>query len=209
MLRIIVVAKRKDETISYDLEIPAEIEIRELAPTIATALGWSHQDADASAKYAVYVPSQNRHLSPDETLATAGVWDGAQLEFQLQAKAIDTTIIVPWSPIKLITSAGTEYRITTSPSILGRRTTSNAEMTNLVDFGHESNGKSVSRQHAKIEWRNNSWNITPLHGTHNQTLVNGERVTPGLDKEFFPGDTIILGDVQLVVEIIEETETIV
>ena len=51
--------------------------------------------------------------------------------------------------------------------------------------------RTVSRQHAKINFRDGSWSIEDLNST-NGTWVNGKRLTPGRNYPLNVGDSIAL-----------------
>ncbi len=77
MERVIVSLSRRREEGELDLEVPADIPVGTLVQEIALALGWRDQGQ-------IYADPPGRILYPYETLAQAGVWDGARLLFQEQ-----------------------------------------------------------------------------------------------------------------------------
>ncbi len=79
MERVIVTVRRKDEPRERDLEVPAEIESNRLAELIARALRWDSDAAGQPVDYRIEVYPLGRFLRPDESLKSAGVWDGARL----------------------------------------------------------------------------------------------------------------------------------
>ncbi len=78
MERVIVTVKRGDEAQTRDLEVPAEVESGRLAELIAHALRWD-SDAAGRAGYQIEAHPPGRFLRSDESLMSAGVWDGAWL----------------------------------------------------------------------------------------------------------------------------------
>ena len=81
MERVIVTVKRQDEARVRDLEVPAEIEARQLAELIARALNWDSDAAGEPIEYEIAAEPLGRVLAAGESLADAGVWDGAWLVF--------------------------------------------------------------------------------------------------------------------------------
>ncbi len=89
MERVLVSVKRGDEAGSRDIELPAEVESERLAEMIAAALGWAAGGPSSSGRYeiearpAADTQGQGRVLQPQETLASAGIWDGSWLILRL------------------------------------------------------------------------------------------------------------------------------
>ncbi len=84
MQRVIVTVKRQNEARVRDLEVPADLPAEQLAATIARALNWDANLSGALTQYRIeaHLPGKaGAILQPDETLASAGVWDGAWLVF--------------------------------------------------------------------------------------------------------------------------------
>ena len=66
-----------------------------------------------------------------------------------------------------------------------------------VDLSREELGKSVSRRHAKIEFRDAKFFLTEEIGTLNNTTVNGAKLETGVMVPLIDGDEIGLGAVKL------------
>ncbi len=75
MERVIVTLSRPGEGKELDLEVPVDIQVSTLIQEVALALGWDSRSV-------LYAEPPGRVLQPHETLALAGVWDGARLLFQ-------------------------------------------------------------------------------------------------------------------------------
>jgi hypothetical protein len=73
--RIIITVKRQGESQEYDLELPADLSAEALVRELSLIWGWKEA-------YEVYAQPPGRLLAPHETLAQAGVWDGARLLLQ-------------------------------------------------------------------------------------------------------------------------------
>lgn len=82
MQRVIVTVKRQGEARVRDLEVPAEVEAGRLAEMIARALHWDSDQAGQPIQYEIMAEPPGRTLHTQESLADAGVWDGAWLVFQ-------------------------------------------------------------------------------------------------------------------------------
>jgi len=79
--RAIVTVKRYQETQVRDLDIPIELRSVQLAEVVANALRWDQDQSGTSVKFNIEVYPPGRMLNEQETLASAGVVDGAWLTF--------------------------------------------------------------------------------------------------------------------------------
>lgn len=75
MRKAIVTVECEGVTFAVDLELPLDADSIGVARAAARAFG---QDGD----YRVQACSQGRTLGPTETLAEAGIWDGAWLRLK-------------------------------------------------------------------------------------------------------------------------------
>ncbi len=66
-----------------------------------------------------------------------------------------------------------------------------------IDLSREEMGKSVSRRHARIEFREGHFYLTEEIGTLNNTTVNGVKLETGVMTPLMDGDEIGLGAVKL------------
>ena len=85
MDRITVTVRRKDGAQEHDLEVSSEVSAKRLAELVARALHWD-SDAPDAVEYEIVAEPPGRALDPGESLADAGVWDGARLVFQLPSE---------------------------------------------------------------------------------------------------------------------------
>ena len=76
MRRAIVTVSGLGASAGLDLEVPADTDAAGLAAAIARVL---RPDLPAEGRYTLEAYPLSRSLRPDETLAVAGVWDGAWL----------------------------------------------------------------------------------------------------------------------------------
>jgi hypothetical protein len=83
MERVVVTVKRQGEARVRDLEVPAEVEAGRLAELVAEALRWEVDAAGQRLHYEIEAHPLGRTLQPGESLAAAGVWDGAWLVFRV------------------------------------------------------------------------------------------------------------------------------
>ena len=93
MQRVIVTLNCQTKGEALDLEVPSDVESKQLADMIAHALRWKEHSEGQQAEYEIKAEPPGRVLAPEETLAEAGVWDGAHLSIQFEgsdANAVTT-----------------------------------------------------------------------------------------------------------------------
>ncbi|MEM7246922.1 MAG: cyclic nucleotide-binding domain-containing protein [Acidobacteriota bacterium] len=89
------------------------------------------------------------------------------------------------------------YPIRTALTLIGRHD----PVTGVhpeIDLSSEEMGKSVSRRHAKIQFRDGHFYLCEEIGTLNNTTVNGSKLETGVDTPLLEGDEICLGAVKLI-----------
>lgn len=191
MERVIVNLRLANETTGRDLEIPAETPWAELMPLLIKALKWQ-EDVD----YEVFADPPGRKLKPNESLVDAGAWDGATLVVHPLARRG-----LPEQPSRhtatmLVSEAEQAYQIP-ARAILGRASQGQPSGEVTIDLTRERDGKTVSRRHALIELKNDTWSITPLHGSTNRTLLNEVEIEPNQPHSLVHNDVVVLGDLAL------------
>ncbi|MEW6573236.1 MAG: FHA domain-containing protein [Bacillota bacterium] len=77
--RVIVTVQRQGEREVRDLEVPADVPSGQLAKMIAHALSWDTRPEGQQPSYKIEAYPPGRVLLLQESLAEAGVWDGAWL----------------------------------------------------------------------------------------------------------------------------------
>jgi pSer/pThr/pTyr-binding forkhead associated (FHA) protein len=93
-------------------------------------------------------------------------------------------------------SVGTEFNLTSEESYIGRWDADNGVFPD-VDLDSYDDEAKISRRHARIVYRNDSYTIEDL-GSTNGTYVNrGRRLIPGNPHRLDNGDEIIVGKVFL------------
>jgi hypothetical protein len=80
--QVIISVSRSGDGQVHDIEVPATMQAGQLAKLIARSMGWGSDAASRSLRYRVEVHPLGRVLAEAETLAEAGVWDGAWLVLQ-------------------------------------------------------------------------------------------------------------------------------
>jgi hypothetical protein len=102
MLSVIVSVRLEGDIKEYDLEVPVDVPSQKLAELIIHNI-----DPHASTKGALAVrclkPGSARLLSPDVSLARAGLWDGVLLEISPESAISGPTwagILLGWDPLR-------------------------------------------------------------------------------------------------------------
>lgn len=95
MQRVVVTVKRKDETRVRDIEVPADVDAGRLADLIAHALHWDSDPAGEPVQYDIEAHPLGRTLKSDESLVSAGVWDGSWLVLYPVEAAPATMEVLP------------------------------------------------------------------------------------------------------------------
>jgi hypothetical protein len=122
MQRVIVTVKRKDEARVHDVDVPANVESERLADLLARALRWESDHSGQPMQYVVEAHPLGRVLDPDESLWSAGVWDGSWLVLHpIRVEPEPQPVIEPpeplYSPIDRFAPAqpSTPQGLTTAP----------------------------------------------------------------------------------------------
>lgn len=96
----------------------------------------------------------------------------------------------------VVQKSGTPHPISRPLTLIGRHD----PVTGIhpeIDLSKEEMGKSVSRRHARIEFREGQFFLTEEIGTLNNTTVNGVKLETGVMTPLIDGDEIGLGAVKL------------
>ena len=143
--------------------------------------------AEANDKVAAYAADSQRRgaggEAPFEELPPAPV-------------AVATPAPVMPAAALVILKSGNAYPLDKELILIGRHD----PVTGIhpeVDLSKEELGKSVSRRHAKIEFRDGKFFLTEEIGTLNNTTVNGVKLETGVMTPLLGGDEIGLGAVKL------------
>lgn len=115
-----------------------------------------------------------------------------------QAPTVVAQVAAPVMPkaALVVNKSSNPHWITRALTLIGRHD----PVTGIhpeIDLSKEELGKSVSRRHAKIEFREGQFFLTEEIGTLNNTLVNGVKLETGVMTPLMDGDEIGLGAVKL------------
>jgi CRP-like cAMP-binding protein len=109
------------------------------------------------------------------------------------------TVVEPAAPkaALVVKRGGNAYPLGERLTLIGRHDPVTGVLPE-IDLSKEEMGKSVSRRHAKIEFRDGQFFLTEEIGTLNNTTVNGTKLETGVMTPLLDGDEITLGAVKLV-----------
>jgi uncharacterized ubiquitin-like protein YukD len=189
---------------SRDLDLPADLPVQQLTPALAQAI--AHPDlkaADGDLRFILKFVNSGEVISPEATLASAGVLHGDLL--RLLVKATPAGLKGAEAPLRF---SGPGFAAAAGPAFPLRRTTSTVgradpgsgivgsllavDLTDLDDPG----SPSVSRRHAQVIHRQGEYFLTDLRST-NGTYLNGQRLEPDDRARLHHGDQVRFGDVSL------------
>lgn len=201
----IVVTVKDGKSHSRDLELPAEYPIRELAPWIAKAIDHGDLGAEGAAmKYVLTIEGSSEPLDPERGLRSAGVVDGDVLRLRIRALPKELAASEAgrrFTGPGFVSASGAVFPLRKQNALIGRvdRASGVAESVLGVDLTRldEHDSPSVSRRHAQILYRQDSYQLQDLKST-NGTQVNGTVLGPGSRVALRHGDRVGFGDVQLV-----------
>ncbi len=92
---------------------------------------------------------------------------------------------------------GVEFPLAGTDLLVGRYDPV-TEIQPEVDLGTLDTQRSVSRRHARLVRRGQTWYLREEKGALNGTFVNGNRIPPGTEKPLADGDVVSFGMVRLV-----------
>ena len=188
MLRVLVSVQLEEETVGRDLEIPAALPALKLAGLLGQALTKTANDSPLPAEFTIFATPPGRILHPDESLADAGVWNGA------------TLVVSYFLPAYFMSAGGISYPCVNRNMQIGRLPTNHQDASFVKDLIHlenEPEGKTVSRHHATVIYSKRQWRLTHAAQLSNQTLLNGQRLQDGVESVLHHLDRIQFGGVQL------------
>jgi hypothetical protein len=115
---IIVTVTRAGEAQERDLVVQPDVPVAQLAAYIAEGLRWNTGGQGQSIIYEVEAVPPGRKLMPQETLASAQVWDGARLTFHPVAQSAAAPANI--SPVSSVASK-VEAQPASDHPVVGRR----------------------------------------------------------------------------------------
>lgn len=202
---MVVVTITDGKGMERDLELPADVPVRILAPAIARAV--THADLpseDTTVKYILKLQTSGNVIPVDRTLESAGVIHGDMI--QLMIKPIPASIAGSEAGFKFagpgfVASSGKTFPLRGETALVGRvdRALGLTESMLSVDVTDldDQISPSVSRRHAKILFRQSRYLAQDLKST-NGTLVNGHLLRHGERIALQHGDEVQFGDVLLI-----------
>lgn len=190
---------------SRDLELPADIPIRTLAPWLAKAIQHAALPQDnEEVKYVLKLLGTRDALEPERTLQSAGVVHGDVLQLMIKRfpKALTGSETGRhFAGPGLVSATGRVYPFRASAALVGRVDPRSgvAESILGVDLTELDSGTSpsVSRRHAQVLRRGEGYLLHDLEST-NGTRVNGKDLARGERFQLTHGDVVQFGDVELV-----------
>jgi hypothetical protein len=201
----VVVTVRDGKANSRDLDLPADVPIRSLAPWLARAI--EHTDLakqGEDVKYILKLEGSKEPLDPDGVLGTAGVVHGDVLQLLIRRLPKELTLTEAgrlFAGPGLVSAQGRVFPFRPLNALVGRvdRSSGVAESLLAVDLTDLDTGgsPSVSRRHAQILFRAGQYLVHDLKSV-NGTRVNGRAVKPDDRVELSDGDQIQFGDVKLI-----------
>jgi hypothetical protein len=189
---------------SRDLDLPADLPVLQLAPALAQAI--THpglQGANGDLKFILKFVGSGEVISPEETLASAGVLHGDQL--RLLVKATPAGLQGAEAPLSFsgpgfAAAAGPAFPLRRTTSTIGRADPGTGIVGSLlaVDLTalDDSESPSVSRRHAQVIHRQGEYLLVDLRST-NGTYLNATRLGPDDRVRLRHGDQVRFGDVSL------------
>jgi len=177
-----------------DLELSVDVAADKLAGFVAEALRWDSAETDVESGYEIRIVSLGRVLRPEETLSEAGVWEGAELQFEPRKFRPSAQ-----SPACLESESGKRYVLIPPEVTIGRRSSGARSVggaERFLDLADEPRGQTVSRTHARLVFAD-GWTLRPQARTTNPTLLNGTLVEPEKTYKLTEGDDLQVGEVRL------------
>lgn len=194
MWRVIVQVKGDQDQKGRDLEIPTDVPAWQLGRMLARALEW---DEDPKHQHFSYtLEAELLDLSPEfrykrvmlrdsDTLAKLGVWNGATLFLKRQ--------MASYIPAHFVADSGQSYPLMAPEMRIGRDLSDETVIGDLVNLKNEPQGRSVSRHHAFIRFKDTAWTLIitkeskypsfldnqPLQAEQPYPLNHGSRVQLG------------------------------
>ncbi len=144
--------------------VPPVVELPPLRPASVTSIGVPQMDADPEPPHSA--PDNADNMPPKLAHATLIIERGAVL--------------------------GTEFRLTTDETIIGRWDADNGVFPE-VDLDTHDHEAKVSRRHARIIRNNGSYMIEDLGSTNGTYINRGRRLLPGTPQMISDGDEVIVG----------------
>lgn len=187
---------------SLDLELPREVQLRNLLPAMLAALKLPSVDAHGQPlTYQLTRQAGQPPLQETENLSGAGVVTGDVLH-------LVTTALPALPPLRnrsllgnsaLLRSFGGKVIVLENYGkdtlAVGRYDAATGKSPD-IDLSDEPGGNTVSRDHALLRKQGNQWVLIP-RSARNTTRVNNTTLTPAQPHVLQSNDVIALGGVKL------------
>ncbi len=203
----LIVDVRSNEVGPRNANVRANLPVRMLIDNIKDKF-------NLDGSYALLLREGGSALAEEQTLAAAGVSQGARLLCVYVEANTGTAALLRAAQRLPFTRkyrrvyfqdqrALTEYELGWQPAILGRRDQRNPAANRLlgVDLDSAEALPTVSRQHAALTESTGTFYIETIHA-RNPVYVNEKRVPPGYRQALANGSLVRLGQVRLVFRVI-------
>jgi len=189
---------------SRDLDLPADLPVQQLAPALAQAIGHPDlQDVNGDLKFILKFVASGEVISPEMTLASAGVLHGDLLRLLVKAAPAGLKggeALHSFSGPGFAGASGAAFPLRRTTSTVGRADPGSGIVGSLlaVDLTDldDPESPSVSRRHAQVIHRQGEFLLLDLRST-NGTFINSKRLTPDERVSLRHGDQVRFGDVRL------------
>jgi hypothetical protein len=200
----VVVTVTDGKRLVRDLELPSDVRVGELAPSVARAV--HHPDlpeGDVPVKVVIKSRTSGEVIGPDRTLEGAGVVDGDTL--LLMVKALPAHVAESQTALRFagpgfMAAGGASFPLRRSSNLIGRvdRASGVTAIVLGVDLSDLDvpGDPSVSRRHAKVLYKDGRYLLEDLNST-NSTYVNDHELAPGQRVALNHGDQVRFGEVTL------------
>lgn len=185
MTRVIVAVHIFESSNIIDMEVPSHLPSSQLSKLLIQAI-----DPEKSGKFLINVESHGITLTQDQSLADAGIWDGAALSLRpTQSSAILES-----------KSSRSKYPLLYAEVFIGRspQLPTDSLRSSVIDLSGEIDSQTVSRVHACIRHQNDFWTLERLSQARNPVWIDSVEIQPHVQMRLSTGCAIRLGDVELV-----------
>jgi len=183
---------------AIDLELPDDVELKQLLPTLTQALGQNFKLPPGRYQLA----HDSHPLPPQLTLADGDVLTGHKLSLlavQVSSSQTDPAALAQYPRIATLTTPSGRTialdNIDKNQLLIGRYTSRMLQPPD-IDLGDEPKGDTVSRVHAQLQRKQGKWFITP-RASSNPTRIAGKELVYHQEHPLSSGDKISLGAVHL------------
>jgi hypothetical protein len=184
-----------------ELAFPLNIRAKMLSEAIVEKLRLPTKEGMA---YGFLIKNQgtDQPIEPNKTFAETGVFHGSRLILRPR-KVVQENKNVPKYKAYIKYDNGRIVPLKEQTVIFGRNDLSRGVLVDIDVTDLSPKGKNISRQHAKIDWRNGKYFIIDLKST-NGTRLNGNVVGSDKPAQLSNNDKIELGNGFIYFTFVEE-----